>query len=332
MITFTDAKNINLQQWNDLSDHSIVANFFQTPECYNFYKSLSFFEPFAYSVSENDNLLGVAVGYITSAPGLLKRGFSRRAVIQGGLLLDNNITDDVLYPFLDYIKNQLQRCGVIYVEIRNNNDYSKYKVVFEKSGFAYKAHLNYKIDLSDKGFVFSQLSKSKQRQIKTALKNGVYWEETRSEDDIHAYYSILKSLYKTKIKRPLFPIEYIEKLIQLPEGRLLVVKRDNAVIGGMVCCIFSDKVIYELFVCGDHSVEKDLYPSVMATWAGIEYGIDQRVGCFDFMGAGKPSQEYGVREFKSKFGGNLVENGRFLYVYNSFLYKTGKFVVEKILS
>ena len=41
------------------------------------------------------------------------------------------------------------------------------------------------------------------------------------------------------------------------------------------------------------------------------------------MGAGKPDENYGVREFKEKFGGELVEYGRFIRINNPLLYKLG---------
>jgi lipid II:glycine glycyltransferase (peptidoglycan interpeptide bridge formation enzyme) len=48
------------------------------------------------------------------------------------------------------------------------------------------------------------------------------------------------------------------------------------------------------------------------------------------MGAGKPGDGYGVREFKSEFGGELVEHGRFLYVCKPQLYVLGKFMVRRL--
>ena len=48
------------------------------------------------------------------------------------------------------------------------------------------------------------------------------------------------------------------------------------------------------------------------------------------MGAGKPDEGYGVREFKSKFGGELLEHGRFLYICKPSLYRLGKFIVKKL--
>ena len=46
------------------------------------------------------------------------------------------------------------------------------------------------------------------------------------------------------------------------------------------------------------------------------------------MGAGKPNQAYGVRDFKSKFGGDLVEHGRFLFVSKPLIYNFSKFILS----
>ena len=73
-----------------------------------------------------------------------------------------------------------------------------------------------------------------------------------------------------------------------------------------------------------------IYPFGNMTWAAIKYAKDNAIDRFDFMGAGKPDEEYGVREFKSKFGGVLVEHGRFVAVNRLFLYRTGKFGLKII--
>lgn len=73
---------------------------------------------------------------------------------------------------------------------------------------------------------------------------------------------------------------------------------------------------------------KDQYPSVMATYAGIQ--LAKQSGCkrYDMMGAGEPGVPYGVRDFKAEFGGKLVEHGRFLCVCKPMLYRIGKWGVK----
>jgi hypothetical protein len=63
----------------------------------------------------------------------------------------------------------------------------------------------------------------------------------------------------------------------------------------------------------------------MATYAAMEYALQHGIVFFDFMGAGSPNEAYGVREFKSRFGGEEVEHGRFIVVLNQIKYNLGKF-------
>ena len=46
------------------------------------------------------------------------------------------------------------------------------------------------------------------------------------------------------------------------------------------------------------------------------------------MGAGKPDDHYGVRDFKQEFGGKLVEHGRYKYINKPLLYKIGEIGVK----
>jgi len=40
-----------------------------------------------------------------------------------------------------------------------------------------------------------------------------------------------------------------------------------------VCPILQRKVIYEWYVCGLDREIKDVYPSILATWAAIDYAV-----------------------------------------------------------
>jgi len=320
---------INLLQWNALVEKSSTASFFQTPECYEFYSSLSFLQPFVYAVSENEKLTGLVCGYVISEGNFIKRFFSRRAIAPGGLLLDNDISADALQLLLIQLKQDLGKRS-IYVEIRNYNDYSQFCTNFDFLGFKYQSHLNFHVSTPDTDFALSQLNSTKRRDVRLSRKEGAEWLETKESEDIKKYYELLIHLYKTKIKTPLFPIEFFEKLVQLPHGKLFVVKHSGKIIGGSVCVLLTNRTVYEWFVCGLDGAIKNIFPSTLATWAGIEYAALNGFTKFDMMGAGKPDEGYGVREFKSKFGGELVENGRFLYVSKPKLYLLGKYIIGKL--
>ena len=297
-----------------------------------------------------DRLVGVIVGYITRERNAIKQFFTRRAIIIGGPLLDEHISDEALSALLSAVKNlpilnpSLKgrtldttkqspfppgRAGVglpIYIETRNFHDYSKWKSVFGTNGFAYQPHYDIHVHCNAQ----HQMSEQRIRQVKKAFKNGATICEAQSEQEIRDWYRILSQLYREKVRTPLFSEEFFMQFYREGVGKYLLVKHQGKVIGGMMCPILDGKAIYEWFVCGLDEEYRELYPSVMATYAAIEYAKAKGLPLFDFMGAGKPTVPYGVRDFKMEFGGEMVEYGRFLCIRRPLLYWIGKLGVKWI--
>lgn len=134
---------------------------------------------------------------------------------------------------------------------------------------------------------------------------------------------MLNELYRTKVKTPLWPVEFFIEAYRQGIGKFLLVKHEGKVIGGSMVVVSDGECVYEWFECGQNAEYKEQYPSVMATWAGINYAHEHGCTRYDMMGAGEPGVPYGVRDFKSEFGGELVEHGRFLCVMRPFLYRIG---------
>lgn len=329
MIEIRNVENIALSDWQNLLSHSPTASYFQSPEFFDFFSSLSFLETFGWGVFENKNLKALVCGYIIANGGKFKRYFSRRAIIHGGLLLAEDVGHKHISTLIDVLKKELSD-KAIYIEIRNNSNFSQYKTVFQEIGFEYHSHLNYKVNTCDIDSVKSRYSESKIRQIKKSKEQGVIFKLATTQRDIDEFYHILSDLYKYKIKKPLFPVEFFEKFLQQPNCYLFVVIINEKVIGGIACAALPDKALYEWFVCGNTEDYNHLYPSVFATHKGIEFAVTNGFEHFDFMGAGKPDVEYGVRDFKEKFGGELYELGRFRFVSNKLLYSIGKFAINKL--
>jgi lipid II:glycine glycyltransferase (peptidoglycan interpeptide bridge formation enzyme) len=74
-------------------------------------------------------------------------------------------------------------------------------------------------------------------------------------------------------------------------------------------------------------------PNELLTWHILKWGAENGYRTYDFGGAGIPGEQYGVRDFKSKFGGQLVCHGRNLYVHSPGLLRLSTFgfkVLRKI--
>lgn len=347
MIKVLTYNEIDQQQWRELVQSSAVSTWFQTDEAYRFYLSVGGMKAFAYGVTEQGRLTGVVVGYITQERNPIKQYFTRRAIIYGGPLLAEDISATALAALLKAVAEcrvysveckgnenskavtsastpYTLRPTPIYIETRNFHDYSRWKSVFETNGFCYQPHLNIHVVCN----ATHSMSEQRVRQVRKALKNGVEICQAQSEEDIKTWYHILQQLYCTKVRTPLWSEEFFLQFYRKGVGKYLLVKHRGKVMGGMMCPVLNDKTIYEWYVCGLDEEYRDLYPSVVATYAAIEYAKEHGLKLFDFMGAGKPDIPYGVRDFKAEFGGELVEHGRFLCIRKPLLYAIGKMGVK----
>lgn len=324
----TKYEEIDKAQWNELLyNRSAVASFFQSPEAYELYEPFDWAESVVVAVEEDGILTGVVVATLQHEGHGLIRHLTSRAIINGGPLLDNNISEDALISLLmTSIVCLKSKC--IFFETRNFNNYSPWKNIFERCGFKYLPHLNFHQDTSSIDIVNDKLSRTRKRDIRVGLRDGASIGEALSDTDIDEFYNILEDLYRHKVKKPLPPKEFFLRLHQLSSTKILIVKYQNHVIGGMAYTALKKHTGYEWYVCGMDNTYKKLHPSELATYAGLQYAATHGCSRFDYMGAGAPDESYGVREFKAKFGGTLVDYGRFLFLCNPFIYKIGKKIIN----
>lgn len=326
MIKLLTYHDIDPQQWKELVQSSPTATWFQTDEAYQFYASVSEMVPFATAVENNGKLRAVCVGYTTKEANAIKQYLTCRAIIIGGPLLANDATDEEVAALLQAIRRLGKRA--IYVETRNFHDYSRWKAVFKANGFAYQPHLNFHVDTTSPEIVEQNLGKSRKRDIRTTIRDGVTPVYQPTIDQVRAYYDILLDLYKTKVKTPLFKCEWFEQLYKVNSARFILTELEGKIVGGTVCMVLPGKALYEWFARGIDGVYPHIYPSTYATYLGIKYAAENGCKIFDMMGAGKPDEPYGVRDFKAEFGGELVEHGRFLCIRKPLLYKIGTLGVK----
>ncbi len=325
-----DINSIPRPQWEQLLQTSSTSSFFQTRECYDIYSDLpEVFTPFCIAVEENGELKGVIIGYIQKDGGRIKGWLSRRAIINGGPLLADDISAEALAAMLSECSKSLKG-RTIYIETRNFEDFSRFRPVFESNGFSYVPHLNFHIDTSSEEVVDQNLGKSRKRDIRTSFREGATIVDNPSAGQVREFYDILNDLYKKKVKTALFPLSFFEYLYKQDYSRYLLVEFNGKVVGGTLCVCLPGCAVYEWFACGMDNVNKNVYPSTLATYAGICHAARNGYRYFDMMGAGAPGQEYGVRDFKAKFGGQLVEHGRYLNILNPLLYAIGKAGVKLI--
>lgn len=252
---------IDRQQWGKLVWTSETGTWFQSPEAYDFFASLpALMKPFVYGVEKDGKLCAVCVGYVTKERSAIKQFFTRRAIIIGGVVMAADCAKGDIVNLLNHIRRDLES-KTIYIETRNFNDFSPLKEAFETAGFTYQPHLNFHVDPST-----NNLSDNRKRQLK---KSDATTELAVSESEIQEWYQVLSELYRTKVKTPLWPIEFFLEAYRQNIAKFLLVKHERRIIGGSMV-VADERTLYEWFECGLNAEYKDQYPSVMVTYAGIQ--------------------------------------------------------------
>jgi len=288
---------------------------FQAPVCYHFFIDVPFYQPI-YIIARNKDtqLIGVLLAVLIREGNGLIGFFSRRCVVYGGPIVQDD--DSKIVDLLLSCLNKTVRRKALFTQFRNFRIWpNEVQQVFETNGFVLRDRLNSLVSLKKTENVEQQFSASRRRQLKKALQAGVRIAEAQNIQEVDELYSLLEKLYTEKVKKPLparqFFHQFYTAMVAAGAGIILLVWYNNQLIGGIVSPITVDFSISELYIVGLDQAFPNLYPSVVATWAAMDYGQRNGLQYFDFMGLGKPEVAYGVRDFKLRFGGSQVNYGRF---------------------
>jgi len=323
----TEPKELVRLGWQELVETHPDGTVFQSPEMYALFCAASRMKAVAVGLADEDNdrLEGVVLGVIIKEMRGPVGYFSSRTVVYGGPLVRTDTKDRD--KVLDILLGQLilaVKYRSVFIQFRNFREMDAEKPLFKKHRFSYRERLNYLVDTRSEEIVKKYMGSEKARQVRKGERNGAMILPPASEDEVRAFYRILEELYKTKVKKPLPDWSFFREFYRLSEkgklGTILLVKQDGKVIGGILCPVTPGRTIYEWYVCGLDQVFKESYPSVLATWAAIDHALKNGIPSFDFMGVGIPGRSYGVRTFKARFGGRMVNYGRFARINNRLLY------------
>jgi lipid II:glycine glycyltransferase (peptidoglycan interpeptide bridge formation enzyme) len=316
----TDASAIDFKQWAQFVQAHPQGNIFQTPQMYSVYDTTNKYKPIVVACYENGNIVGVLLAVIQKEyEGILGK-LSARSIIWAGPLVrdsDSRILELLLKEYGRTIKKQ-----AIYTQIRNIYPMDWAKEVIKKVGYKMEDHLDILINLDDPlDVLWKKMHPSRRKQIDRGYRRGVEFSFVHKPDEatLTECYELLACLYK-KIKLP-FPSKefYLNSYFHLNDKiGLFVLTYQKRIIGCRFVFLYK-KMIYDWYAGSDDGF-LDKYPNDILPWEVIKWGANNEYAVFDFGGAGKPGVPYGVRDFKLKFGGNVVNYGRFRKIHNPLIY------------
>jgi len=317
MIEITDS--LDVKKWSEFVYGHPYGNIFQTPEIAEVYKRTKNYEPMSLAVIDgSDNILAILFGVVIRYGRGIGKLFSSWSLIQGGPLFIKNEKGIKAFRILMEYYDEVAQKRALYTQIRNMWDTSEILGFFSSIGYEYEEHLNFLINLNrPEGEIWRDIHKSRRKGINRALKKGIFIEELQNKKLIPIFYNIIKETYKNA-KIPLDDISLFkaafELLVPKHMAKFYMAKYEDIYVGARAVLCYRG-LIYDWYA-GALSDYLSLYVNEALVWYILKEGANSEYHTFDFGGAGSPYKEYGVREFKRRFGGEMVNFGRYTKVYS----------------
>jgi len=254
---------------------------------------------------------------ITLRGGLLRR-LTTRAVVCGSVLYDPSPAG--MEALVMLLRAYAQEAGreVLFTELRNLSDMSAVQPVLNDCGFVYEDHLNYMIELKHPPeAIIQSIGPRTRKHIRRGLRRGeIVVEEAREREQVAVCYDLLRQSYQ-RARIPLAGRSLFEAAFDLLYTKGMV--RFTLARVGQVPVAASVELLYKDVIYGWYGGVDRTYgsytPNEMLMWHILQWGAENGYRVYDFGGAGRTDEEYGVRDFKAKFGGTLVCYGRNTYVH-----------------
>lgn len=311
-------------KWGDFVYNHPHGNIFQTPEMAEVYKRTKNYEPISLAVVDSsDEILAVLLAVVIKEMGGILGSFSAHSrVNEGPLFLEDERGIDATMLLMGHYE-KIVRKKALYTEVRNIRNTSEFSNIFNGLGYEYEERLNFLINLNRvEEEIWRAIHKSRRKGINRAKNKGVTVEKMEDKKDIPVFYDIVAKTYK-RVGVPLADYSFFEAMFEILVPKKMadfyLAKYNNKSVGARVVLKYRGSV-YDWYA-GSLPTNDPLYVDEAMVWHILKEGANNGYAIFDFGGAGKPNEEYGVREFKRRFGGDLVNYGRYKKEHSPFKMK-----------
>ena len=275
------------------------------------------------AVNSDGEIVAIVCAVRVETVGSIASRFASRSVWYAEPLCDETEEGSRALEMLIKAHDKAMRGRVLFTEIRAINRQADEHQALTNQGYEFRDYLNYIVQLQGTADLKEQLSKSTRKAIRKCAKRGVEIQVTTTHESIDQMYELVAFSYD-RSSIPLVDVQMFHAALDIL-GRDVVEVRlahlDDQVVAGGITLKFKDRVFAWY---GGALRIRGMGLFAALTWDEIEAGQKEGYQYYDFGGAGWPDEEYGPRDFKSKFGGDLVCYGRYQKIDSAWKLKAAK--------
>jgi lipid II:glycine glycyltransferase (peptidoglycan interpeptide bridge formation enzyme) len=311
--------SLDEQIWREYVKQHPQGNIFQTPEMYKIFAKTKGYRPTLWAAVKDTHrplALFVPVQIILKGGGFYR--WTTRAVAYGSILCDPGLEGiEALKLLLLTYKKKMQG-KILFTELRNLSDLSSFQPAMNDCNFFFEDHMNFLIDLDQsEEALWHNLKRTCRQNIRAAAEHGIIVEEVSDRSQLPIAYHLLENVY-TRIRVPLTDISLFESAYDVlahDERLKIFLARLEDHFVGVFFILIHNQSLYAWYAGSDRAYTS-CRSQDMLIWHILKWGKEHGFHEFDFGGGGKPSEEYGPRKFKEKFGGKTVYYGRNICIHS----------------
>ena len=304
--------------WSSFVQQHPNGSIFHTPEMFDVFQSTRGYVPLLLAALDSiGDVLALLVSVkVQTLPWIFGR-VSSRALLYAQPICRNGEQGYAALEAIMKEHDRRMRRSVLFTEVRPLSGDGSERVALTERGYDREEYLNYLSDvrLSPEELV-QRMNKHGRRDLRAGHRQGLSAEDATCIEGIDALYPILQETF-ANARVPLANKQLFVNALRILSPRkmmkVFLVQHEGSPIAGTVVLCHRDSVFF--WYAGKRR-NNPLHAMEVIAFAMLEWAHSHNYRTFDYGGAGRPDKKYGVRDFKGKLGGELVNFGRYRKIYS----------------
>jgi serine/alanine adding enzyme len=309
---------LNREIWSSFVQQHPNGSIFHTPEMFDVFQTTRGYVPLLLAALDSiGDVLALLVSVkVQTLPSIFGPISSRALLYAQPICRSGEQGSTALKAIVEEHDRRMRR-SVLFTEVRPLSGDGGERVALAERGYEHEEYINYLSDLrlSPEELV-RRMNKHGRRDLRAGQRQGLSAEDATCMEGIDALYPILQETF-ANARVPLANKELFVNALRILSPRkmmkVFLVQHEGRPVAGTIVLCHRNTVFF--WYAGKRRVNT-MHAMEVIVFAMLEWAHFHDYRTFDYGGAGRPDKKYGVRDFKAKLGGELVNYGRYRKIYS----------------